>query len=53
MRGLRRINSGEERYLVNSEAQSASEKGGNEPVTGRHSVILRLRDDQNMDVEVA
>ena len=36
------MNSGEARYLVNSESQSSWERGGRDPVTGRHSVILRL-----------
>ena len=39
---LRRANSGEALYLVNSLSQSDSFMGHREPVTGRHSVILRL-----------
>ena len=42
IRELRRENSGEDWYLKNSEAQSASDMGGSEPVTGFHSVIERL-----------
>ena len=42
IRELRRWNSGEDWYLRNSEAHSASERGGREPVTGFHSVMLRL-----------
>lgn len=40
MRGLSSLNSGEERYLVNSASQSAASRGGKEPVTGLHSVML-------------
>lgn len=43
MLGFKSLNSGEARYLSNSEFQSAAERGGREPVTGFHSVILSLR----------
>jgi len=39
---LSRVNSGEDLYLVNSLSQAASLPGQREPVTGRHSVMLRL-----------
>ena len=42
MDGLRRANSGEERYLVNSDSHAERERGGRVPVRGRHSVMLRL-----------
>jgi hypothetical protein len=42
MCGFRRANSGEERYFVNSESQSAELRGGREPVIGFHSVMLSL-----------
>lgn len=42
MCGLRSLNSGEERYFANSESQSVALVGGKEPVTGFHSVMLRL-----------
>jgi hypothetical protein len=42
MVGLSSLNSGEARYLLNSESQSAAERGGSVPVTGRHSVMLSL-----------
>jgi hypothetical protein len=42
MCGFRRWNSGEAWYLVNSEDQSSAERGGREPVTGFHSVMLSL-----------
>jgi hypothetical protein len=43
MCGFKSLNSGEARYLSNSELQSAAERGGREPVTGFHSVMLSLR----------
>ena len=42
MWGFNILNSGEARYLSNSDCQSSLEMGGNEPVTGFHSVILSL-----------
>src|SRR5271170_3230002 len=44
IRELRRWNSGEDWYFRNSEAQSASDIGGSEPVTGFHSVMLSLHE---------
>ena len=44
--GLRSLNSGEARYKSNSLSQSAAERGGRDPVTGFHSVILRLEGNQ-------
>jgi hypothetical protein len=44
MLGFRSLYSGEALYLSNSEVQSSSERGGREPVTGFHSVMLRLED---------
>ena len=35
------LNSGLSLYLANSCSQASSSRGGKEPVTGRHSVILR------------
>jgi hypothetical protein len=42
MFGFRSLNSGEALYLSNSDVQSESERGGSEPVTGLHSVMLNL-----------
>jgi len=42
MCGFSSANSGLARYLANSASQSAGERGGTAPVTGRHSVMLRL-----------
>ena len=42
MCGFSSLYSGEAWYLVNSDSQSDSESGGREPVTGFHSVMLRL-----------
>jgi hypothetical protein len=42
MCGFSSANSGEDLYLANSESQAAALRGGMEPVTGRHSVMLRL-----------
>ena len=42
MFGLSILNSGEDWYLLNSDFQSSSVVGGRLPVTGFHSVILRL-----------
>lgn len=42
MLGLSNLNSGEDLYFVNSDAQSSSLKGRENPVTGFHSVMLRL-----------
>jgi hypothetical protein len=42
MRELSWANSGDDLYLVNSRSQSSPLMGGREPVTGRHSVMLRL-----------
>ena len=36
------LNSGDALYFVNSSSQSVVDIGGRLPVTGRHSVILRL-----------
>jgi hypothetical protein len=52
MRGLSRMNSGEARYFANSESQSDRLKGGSEPVTGRHSVILRLKEESVKIIQV-
>ena len=41
MWGLSRWNSGDDWYFRNSDAQSASDIGGRDPVTGFHSVILK------------
>ena len=41
MLGLSILNSGEARYLSNSDCQAEAFMGGREPVTGRHSVMLR------------
>lgn len=35
-------NSGDALYLANSESHAEAEEGGRDPVTGRHSVILKL-----------
>lgn len=43
MCGFRSLNSGDERYLLNSDSQSSAFIGGSDPVTGRHSVILSLQ----------
>lgn len=40
--GLSRVNSGDDLYFENSDSQSTAEAGGIEPVTGRHSVMLKL-----------
>ena len=42
MCGLSCWNSGDARYLLNSLSHSAASRGGKEPVTGFHSVILNL-----------
>lgn len=42
MFGLRILYSGEFLYFANSASQSSLFIGGNEPVTGLHSVILSL-----------
>ena len=41
--GLSNLNSGEDRYLSNSDNQSCALEGGRLPVTGLHSVMLNLR----------
>lgn len=43
MCGFKSLNSGDARYLSNSDCQSSAERGGRDPVTGFHSVILSLR----------
>lgn len=53
MRELRTRNSGEALYFANSDSQSASDMGGREPVTGRHSVMDRLRGTTQYVVEGA
>ena len=42
MCGLSCLNSGDARYLLNSLSHSAASRGGKEPVTGFHSVMLSL-----------
>ena len=42
MCGLSCLNSGDARYLLNSLSHSGASRGGKEPVTGFHSVILSL-----------
>ena len=42
MCGLSCLNSGDARYLLNSLSHSTASRGGKEPVTGFHSVILSL-----------
>lgn len=41
IRGFKRANSGDDRYFVNSVSHCSGLKGGRDPVTGLHSVILR------------
>src|SRR5215469_10695508 len=41
IRGFKSLNSGDERYFVNSDSHCSGLNGGSEPVTGRHSVMLR------------
>lgn len=43
MCGFNSLNSGEARYLSNSLCQSEAERGGRDPVTGFHSVMLNLQ----------
>jgi len=42
MEELSCANSGEERYFVHSDSHASSLEGQSEPVTGFHSVMLRL-----------
>lgn len=41
--GFKILYSGEDLYLENSDSQSSALKGGSDPVTGLHSVILSLQ----------
>ena len=42
IRGFSSLNSGDDLYSANSESHFSAVVGGKDPVTGRHSVILRL-----------
>ena len=44
MCGFSSLNSRDSRYFENSDSQSSAFMGGRDPVTGRHSVMLKLRE---------